>query len=293
MAEYLVQDTELIEIANAIRNKTGKTEPIAFEKIAGEIASIEIGGGVNFKIIGGTTQPTNPTENTIWINTSTEIPTYVFSVEQPESPLEGIIWIRTTTDSPVEFNALAEGILWIYPDSAKQYVSGAWVDVAPLSYLNGAWVDWINYLFKAGATSGLSRVAWKGHAYQSTGAPSVSYASDGAYVRGAGSPGQNGVAYFDAIDLTNISKITFSLTVTGIDRPTDYIKCDCVGVWKTIGSGVYGDSAAAHATLYNGSGKQTYTLNVSGLSGLYYVGVGARTGTNSNTLIVIHEIILS
>ena len=43
MAEYLVQDNELVEIADAVRNKTGKTEAIAFEEIAREIAEIETG----------------------------------------------------------------------------------------------------------------------------------------------------------------------------------------------------------------------------------------------------------
>ena len=31
------------------------------------------GGGLNFKIVGGTTEPTNPKENTVWINTDVDI----------------------------------------------------------------------------------------------------------------------------------------------------------------------------------------------------------------------------
>jgi hypothetical protein len=42
------------------------------------------GGGsggteLNFDIVGGTTEPTNPTENMIWVNTNVEIADYIFS----------------------------------------------------------------------------------------------------------------------------------------------------------------------------------------------------------------------
>ena len=43
------------------------------------------GGGVplNFKIVGGTTEPTNPKENTIWVNTDTAIKGWHFSADDP------------------------------------------------------------------------------------------------------------------------------------------------------------------------------------------------------------------
>lgn len=41
------------------------------------------GASLNFEIVGGTTQPTNPTENMIWINTDTEITSYIFSATKP------------------------------------------------------------------------------------------------------------------------------------------------------------------------------------------------------------------
>ena len=51
------------------------------------------GGGLNFKVVGGTTQPTNPTENTIWVNTSVSITDWVFSATEPTTPVEGMVWI--------------------------------------------------------------------------------------------------------------------------------------------------------------------------------------------------------
>ena len=45
MAEYLIQDTTLTGIADAIREKTGGTDPVAVSDMAGKIAEIEAGGG--------------------------------------------------------------------------------------------------------------------------------------------------------------------------------------------------------------------------------------------------------
>lgn len=39
--------------------------------------------GLNFKVVGGTTQPSNPSENTIWVNTDKEITGWIFSAKNP------------------------------------------------------------------------------------------------------------------------------------------------------------------------------------------------------------------
>lgn len=108
------------------------------------------GGGLNFRVVGGTTQPTNPKENDIWINTDADITGWSFRATEPANPVEGMVWIKTGNKSAVEFNALKKNGLHVYPLSAKQHVSGAWVDVTAQSYQDGAWVQWISYLFLDG-----------------------------------------------------------------------------------------------------------------------------------------------
>lgn len=39
--------------------------------------------GLNFKVVGGTVQPNNPSENTIWVNTENEITGWYFSIDDP------------------------------------------------------------------------------------------------------------------------------------------------------------------------------------------------------------------
>lgn len=41
------------------------------------------GAGLNFKIVGGTTQHSNPKENTIWVNTSTAVTSWDFGAAEP------------------------------------------------------------------------------------------------------------------------------------------------------------------------------------------------------------------
>ncbi len=120
-----------------------------------------IGGGgasLNYEVIGGTSAPSNPSENTIWINTSTTITSHIFSATEPTNPSPGMVWITVGTSSTIAFSATEENPVMIYPLSAKQYVSGAWVDKTAKSYQNGAWVDWIAVLYD----NGNELVSWTG-----------------------------------------------------------------------------------------------------------------------------------
>lgn len=99
-----------------------------------------VGSAMNFKVVGGTTAPSNPKENTIWINTATPITSYVFSATEPSSAEEGMVWISVGTASNVAFSATKKNPIMVYPLYAKQYVSGAWVQVDAKIYQNG-WND--------------------------------------------------------------------------------------------------------------------------------------------------------
>ena len=49
------------------------------------IGRTNVGGGtsLNFKVVGGTSAPSNPKENTIWVNTDKEITSWHFGTEEP------------------------------------------------------------------------------------------------------------------------------------------------------------------------------------------------------------------
>ena len=112
------------------------------------IVTIEDGMKLNFDVIRYETEDellaTTPAENTIGIITDIEFFDWIFAVTQPSNPSDNMIWITTGISSEAVFNALKKNNIQVYPVSAKQYVSGTWVDVTAKSYQGGAWVDWYN-----------------------------------------------------------------------------------------------------------------------------------------------------
>ena len=113
------------------------------------------GDGLNFSVVGGTSQPVNPKENTIWVNTETEISGWVFSAEEPGEPAEGMVWIIVGTTSEVPFNALKKGELYCFPTSCEQYVGGSWANVDAYLYNGSEWVQFssaIVWIYDNGVT---------------------------------------------------------------------------------------------------------------------------------------------
>lgn len=108
------------------------------------------GGGLNFKVVGGTVQPSSPSENMIWVNTSVAITSWVFSTTAPANPVAGMAWFAISSSSSVAFNAVKKNGIWVYPTACQQYVSGAWVTKTAKTYQSGAWKDWQLTLYKAG-----------------------------------------------------------------------------------------------------------------------------------------------
>lgn len=81
---YVISDTTLITWANALRTATGRTDTLTISEMTDiakqfNLANIE----VNFDVVGGTTQPSNPIENTIWVNTDIAIGEYAFGNKNP------------------------------------------------------------------------------------------------------------------------------------------------------------------------------------------------------------------
>lgn len=108
------------------------------------------GAGLNYKVVGGTTQPENPSENTIWVNTDVDITSHIFSATEPESPVEGMVWFNISTSCSAPINVLKKNTMMIYPTVCMQYVGGSWAVKEAKTYQNGVWVDWMVLLYDNG-----------------------------------------------------------------------------------------------------------------------------------------------
>lgn len=222
------------------------------------------GAGLNFQVVGGTTQPASPAENTIWVNTDTAITDWVFSSTQPAAS-DGRVWLSTSTASEVAFNALKKNGLWTYPIGCSQYISGAWVAKTAKTYQGGAWIDWKTYLYAAGQASGFTGV---GRGYASGAAPNgsvptITYGTSFLTVTGGGNYTGSVCQYHSAVDLSAYSALR-------IDGYTTQLGWSSLYIWSTS-TGYISDNVVANVAL--DTSRSTKTINLSSITGACYIGV--------------------
>ena len=253
------------------------------------------GGGnpLNFTLVGGTSQPSGPKANTVWVNTSTAITSWVFSAVQPTSPTAGMVWIAIGPYAGAPFSVLKKQQIMVHPIYAKQYISGAWVEKTAKTYQNGAWVNWIVYLYRqndfcAGVTGGYSVEALNLLGATSAHEPEIVNGVDGMWIKQGhlGTDGKHwgGCAFTkNSINLSSFKKLT------------------CVVAQKVTASG---SSDKVQMIVYNGSsivssvsitGAGTFNIDVSSLTGSYRLGfcINANNSKTTGNQILVTEITLN
>ena len=123
---------------------------------------IRVGGGggkagIDLTVVGGTTQPESPNNNTIWVKTETAIGTAYLSPTAPESHAVGDVWINTTNRYQSDASAVASSthLLTVAEDpyltvnvlQFKQWDGSAWNWRDGGIYANNAWTDMALYIF--------------------------------------------------------------------------------------------------------------------------------------------------
>lgn len=239
----------------------------------------QTGGGaaLNFKIVGGTAAPASPKENTIWVNTATDITSYIFSASSPTEPVEGMVWIQIDKKSNISFSITKKNPIIVYPVAAQQYVSGEWLNVTVQVYQNGAWSSlWDGVtLYDSG-----NAYEYITGGYEAVGTATLTL--DSTYMSVTGST-QGGMYAGDPIDLTGFSYVRFDWTsrAGGIDKR--------FVVSKTKATGYGSVASSVLETGYEGERKTT-DVPVPG-DGEYYIGAG-RFASGTATAFDIHNITL-
>lgn len=214
------------------------------------------GAGLNFKVVGGTTQPSNPTENTIWVNTSEAITGWAFSRDEPTTATEGLVWIKTGFSSPVTFNALKKEAIVLCPLKAQQYISGAWVEMTALSYQSSAWQDWYTWI----VASGIGTLVEFG--YRRSGSNvTVTFDENGITIDAWGSSGNTAyVGTTNKLNVTDYSQLVIEIYRAGTGTE------GTIGLYPNIYTGSYGT-----AVVSSNMGAGTHTYDISNISGSYYL----------------------
>ena len=241
-----------------------------------EPASAGILGGLNFNLVGGVTQPADPKENTIWVNTDAPITGWALSFAEPSEPYEGMVWIVTGTSSKVAFNALKKNTLMVYPTTCKQFVNGAWNNVTAKSYIDGEWVDWLAYLF---IENGGQQVPWvfkalntKGKVSEKNGAIVFEYTTVDNNYMAAGTENPE--------DLSGFTKLCFDLEVR-----TNFTSGGgefTIGVTSKQVNAEYNNTFIASEKPAADSVRKTIKVDVSGITSGYVSAYGIVNATIYN-----------
>jgi hypothetical protein len=228
------------------------------------------GASLNFKVVGGLTQPSGPAENTIWVSTNASITSWQFSGTEPAEPAEGLVWFATGKASTAAFNALKKNAVMVYPLYAKQFVSGQWVGVKAQIYMDGDWRSLFSGLiYEAGAF-------YTEHAaYLVPETAPVEETASAIVLSTVKAKNSEVYKVFGPVPLDDISTLAmtsaFTDSVTGAHRRVLYVAA----------SANVGRSGAAKIKEESVSSKWTESavtsLDVSDLTGEYYVYAGTNT----------------
>lgn len=248
------------------------------------------GAGLKLKVVGGTAAPANPRENTVWVDTDTEIEGWAFSSTQPESPNEGMVWFQTTTGSSAAMNIDKKNTVMLYPCGCSQYIGGAWVSRDAQSFIGGKWVDWRIYFYNKGdectdltggwlAMGNLANSSGQGKAIT----PSVTRDADRMVIGFSGA--QYGVGHVytqNRIDLTEFKTITIE-GEAACTNTTPNIKVASAEpaagkYWPNVGS-----------VDLPKTGAFKISLDVSALSGLHFIAVGFYNTASATSTVTMFD----
>ncbi len=255
------------------------------------------GGGLKLYVLGGTTEPASPAENTIWVNTANTITDWFIQYDEPESPAEGTLWISSSAKANTKVNVLWMHGLTFGFGTPKQYISGAWVTKTAKIRINGAWVDAQTFVYKDGDyNENYAESAQKSSSWMS-----VTITEEDADIKiddsVSGQVHSYGFVYFNRkIDLTEVKTIKYTYSSYGMGNNTSISHGYRFVATTGNGENQWSSPTAGTPQAYDNYSQSTpnsVELDVSGLSGEHYVGVALYSyGGNSGLRIHSVELIL-
>lgn len=215
-----------------------------------------------------------PKENTLGVVTREPITAWVFASRAPEAPIPGTVHVSTAADSAAAFNALKHNELRVYPTGCSQFVDGAWTPRDAMFFQGGIWKNWSITIFSGGQVSAAAgELTQTGVPYGgSAGVCTLTRTEDAVKIGTFG--GRGALVYFTGqMDLTHFKTLCFTGSVVDKSSASSVEKCG-IGVWKEIPTANAGTEAAAILEGFRPQG--THNLDISGCSGLHYVGIAVH-----------------
>ena len=227
------------------------------------------GAGLNLTILASVTQPGNPVENLVWINTSTAIPHWYWQAAEPsaEEKEEGALWIAVNSLATNKLDVLRNNNLIVGFGTAKQWINNAWVTVGGKIYHSGSWHNLQTFVYDGtiGSPTGNYNADIGGQPWTTgTDGGSVTITNYNDHFTISFDPyGQQWTATNKKIDFTDVKTVKFTYTASGVAG-------NLIVYTNKNTSGVRYPNASAAWT--SGSSKHSTSINVSGLTGQFWLG---------------------
>ena len=215
---------------------------------------------------------------------------------------EGTVWISTGAVSPVGFNALKNNGIMIYPLAAKQYLNGAWCAKDAKIYQNGAWANWWNgELYTAGNEYSAVTGGWYGKPWKTTSnvtaAETINIDRGSSYMRmsfGSSLTRRSGVLLTaNKIDLSKYNTLTFNGFISQNGYSNSYKANGLVCIFENIGDDTYDKKYVKSADIANSGVAANSTIDVSDLSGEYYIGISLYNYDAAAAFVQMNSLVLT
>ena len=261
-----------------------------------------LGGNIlNFKVLGEISEPTNPTENAIWVNTSTNIEHWIINGKEPTTRSDGTelhvgdVWIQThNSNGLVSFNALKKNYIDIHLNGVYQWNGSEWLTKQAYCYQNGSFVL-ISEIITVDLTmlmNGSDRCEYitGGWVGDYTGRSCAAAYDQNVCYSWWSSNGQSywqNIGTANKIDVTNYNTITFYMAALGGGTGTHSVYC---GLYNNKSDHYNtGRVAGNTSTTYtaDSNGNFTITIDVSTLTGEYYLAMYMSTANKAISVYMV------
>ena len=248
----------------------------------GDLTIVRRGGGtsLNFKFVGGTTQPDATNANLIWVNTDVDITGWIFTNEMPTNVSPGMVWVSVGRTSPGAFNLLKKGELMVYPVAAKQYIDGEFVQKAAKTCVNGVWQEWLwSHAYNKGDICEALTSGWEAIALRTSGQnypvkPTVTFNDDSMQIQQSSSNYASGIVYtLNKIDITPYSSV--SAVVTATKQNHQAASCS-LKIFSEIGVNTSENMLAQSAAWQTTTG--VYRIDTSGINDFAHIALSPYWG---------------
>ena len=259
-------------------------------------------------VIDGTEKPTNPAENTIWVNTDVDMGHCYLAPNAPTSPAVGDVWVNTATVSSGGSNT-SDNLLRVNDNpyleinvaSIFQWDGSSWVNKESSGiYANGGWKLFALYLINYGEAN--PSYAYKGGAYTSFGNAvyidnekpgsnfskvEPTFSTNGLYFSTPFDGGQDiyknvVVMTTTPVNFANYNKYKCVVSVSGYSKKTLY-----VGVYTTANANIY-DAPTTVYSMTNANGTYTVDADVTSWNTEYYPAVKMTNGSSQSIAVTVH-----